>query len=131
VDAEDIVQEVFLRVLRSWHRFHKASGERTWVWGITRNCLREHYRRQARTRAHFAADDVDAVPDPLEPAPEDRVLVAEALRRLNPSQRAVFVLNVLQQKSGRECAQILGWSEVKVRVTVHRSIKLLREVLKS
>lgn len=44
-DAEDIVQEVFLRVLQSWKRFNHKSSSKTWLWSITKNCIKEQLRK--------------------------------------------------------------------------------------
>ncbi|MCL5116036.1 MAG: RNA polymerase sigma factor [Firmicutes bacterium] len=127
-DAEDIVQDIFLRVLQSWTRFRHGASERTWLWSITRNCLREYYRRERFQRHHRAVLTEDmAITDPA--APLCAVELHAALQSLTMSQRQVFICRAIQGLSGKETAQLLGWSDVKVRVTLHRATQRLQEVL--
>ena len=51
-DADDILQDVFLRVLESWHRFHHHSSPKTWLWSIVNNCMREYFREQKRAKGN-------------------------------------------------------------------------------
>lgn len=130
-DAEDISQDVFLRVLQSWGHYQHKASERTWLWSITRNCLREHYRKQRFERNHRTShpgDDVSIVHS-SPAAPDSTIELLEALQTLTIPQRQVFVCRAVQDLSGKETAQLLGWSDVKVRVTLHRAIQRLQEVL--
>lgn len=129
-DAEDLVQEVFLRVLRGWRQFRHTSSARTWIWSITRNCLREHYRQRHHDRVRTAAlqHRITMATDPHSSRFSTDELV-DALQALSTDQRQVFTCRAIQGLSGKETAAVLGWSDAKVRVTLHRAMKRLREVL--
>ncbi|WDL95821.1 RNA polymerase sigma factor [Alicyclobacillus sp. ALC3] len=124
-EAEDLVQEVFLHVLQSWQRFEHRSTTRTWLWGIVNNCLREHQRKQRRT------PDPIEIREELEPgstsAPDLFLHLEHTLRTLSLSQRQVFVQRVIHERSTADTAAVLGWSEAKVRTTLHRAMKLVRQ----
>lgn len=119
-DAEDILQEVFLRILQSWGRFHHKSSLKTWLWSITNNCIREYFRRQKRTgqTVPFEWDIADVQSD------ETLILdLQRSLECLTTDQRQVFVERIINDKSSNEASELLGWSETKVRTTLHRAIK--------
>ncbi|WDL98782.1 RNA polymerase sigma factor [Alicyclobacillus sp. ALC3] len=126
-DTEDIVQDIFLRVLQSWKRFNHKSSPKTWLWSIANNCVREYFRKKRRQQAiiplidDFADESVSDVLDELN--------LQDSLRQLNVIQRQVFVERVIHKRSTSETAVLLNWSQAKVRTTLHRAIVKLREVL--
>ncbi len=121
--AQDLVQDVFLHALRSWPRFERRASPRTWLWAITRNVLTDHYRRRQDVVP------LSEVPEPAASAddPINRVFLEEALAQLPLAQRRVFILRAIEDRSSRETAQRLGWTEVRVRVTLHRAIKRMEK----
>ncbi len=122
--AQDLVQDIFLHALRSWDRFEHRASPRTWLWAITRNVLTDHYRRR-----HHDLVQLSEVPE-LAANPEDptdRVFLEEALAQLPLAQRRVFIMRVIEDRSSRETAQRLGWTEVRVRVTLHRAMKRMEQ----
>lgn len=125
-DAEDLVQEVFLRALKGWPRFRHRSEPRTWLWAITRNVLREYYR--ARPATEPLPEDL-GTEGPTNAA-ESRIDLTRALQALPRAQREVVILRLIQDYSVRDAARALGWPEVRVRVTLHRALGRLRELLK-
>jgi RNA polymerase sigma-70 factor (ECF subfamily) len=124
-DAEDLVQDIFLRALRAWPSFQKRSSARTWLWAITRNVLIDHYRWQSREGQQKEA--LRSLPQPRRTDLADRLVCSEALASLPWPQRQVFVLRVIQDRPSKETAALLGWPEVRVRVTLYRALKRLRQ----
>jgi RNA polymerase sigma-70 factor (ECF subfamily) len=123
-DAEDILQDVFLRVLQSWSHFNHRSSPKTWLWSIANNCLREYFRKQRRSHGivPYERDIEDSTQ-------ADRTLFLELERSLDCltiPQRQVFVERIIHEKSSTETSEALGWSEAKVRTTLHRAIKNIR-----
>lgn len=131
-DAEDLVQEVFLRVVRGWGGFAHRSSERTWLWAITHNCIKNFYRHQHRdplARQRLELSCVGELPDRARPDETLRLALEQALQELSVAERQVFILRGIQDKTGAQAAEILGWSDAKVRVTLHRAMKKLQRVL--
>lgn len=118
-EAEDILQEVFLRVVQSWDRFNHRSSPKTWLWSIVNNCIREYMRKAKRLRDTVPYDDTE------QPASAADILFSldleASLRCLSTEQRQVFVERIIHEKSSKEAAKTLGWSDAKVRTTLHRA----------
>lgn len=126
-DTDDIVQDIFLRVLQSWKRFNHKSSPKTWLWSITNNCLREYFRNKKKQQeviplnGDYADESASGTLTELD--------LQQSLKRLNPPQRQVFVERVIHKSSTSETAVLLGWSEAKVRTTLHRATIKIREFL--
>src|SRR5579864_7530206 len=103
-DAEDLVQETFLRVYRQIGRFDGRASFGTWLYRIAANCSLDLIRsRRRRQEQQVPADDEgremaeaavagDPEPDRLAFSGELQQLIAPALGRLSPMERAAFVL---------------------------------------
>lgn len=125
--AEDLVQEVFIRVLRSWDKFREESNAKTWLWTIARNCLYDVFRKRKRNSLHFtekALDDLQ-VTTPF----QSLIELEESIYALNENQRQVFILRCIQDLSVSDTASVLGWTEAKVKTTLHRAINQLKMTL--
>ena len=126
--AEDIVQEVFLRALRSWERFAGRASERTWLFAIARRVVADHLRLLKRQRPGAEID-----PGIAGAAHRDETLrldLEASLRLLPLAQREVFILRIVEDRSAREAAVLLGRSEASVRVALHRALVRLRAALR-
>jgi RNA polymerase sigma-70 factor (ECF subfamily) len=117
-DAQDAAQEVFLRLHKHLHRIANARTLGSWLYRVTVNVCRDMYRRR-EPAAPDAALECAAAPatDPVDTiaAHQQRRLLAEALKRLGPKERAAVVLRDLEGLPTREVARILGSAEVTVR----------------
>lgn len=127
MDARDLVQEVFFKAFRAWHAFRHDASPRTWLYGIARNTIIDWLRKQKTERDYqlshpVSLDDVSVSLDTL-------VELEDALNQLKPDHRQVFVLRCVQDLNIEDTARILGWSAVKVKTTLHRAIKVLRQTL--
>lgn len=122
--AEDVVQDVFLRVLKNWEHYRGDATPKTWLWKIARNCIVDYARKHKRDRLQEPyLDELGGVAQ----APGTAAIEAEELLRcVTGDQRQVVVLRVLQDWSISDAAQILGWSESKVKTTLHRAIEKMR-----
>jgi RNA polymerase sigma-70 factor (ECF subfamily) len=129
--AEDLVQDVFMKMLKYKATFKDDSEFVPWMFGIGRNACLAHLRRTADDR--LAGNDVDSATNADEPA-EDRQhdgqdeLVRRALQRLPADRREVLVLSRYEYKSYDEIAKTLECSVGAVKVRVHRAMKQLREI---
>jgi len=141
-DAEDLVQEAFLRLHRQLDSFRGDSALSTWLYRtVTRLAIDALRREKLRRRLFFFRADNDAV-DPLEffpdPQPgQEQTLIArqqvqalrDHLRTLSPQQRAVLTLRHQEQLPLQAIADLLGISEGSVKTHLHRAVKSLRAAL--
>ncbi len=126
LDAEDATQEAFLRAWRGLRGFRGDSGLGTWLHRIALN----HCFRQLRLRGGLTdALSVEAQAGRSAQLDVERQVeirsalrqVGQALRRLTPEQRAVFVLSHLEDQSHEHIAETLGISVSAVRSRLHRA----------
>lgn len=127
--AEDVTQEVFLRLLESRRRWRRRARFRTFVYGVTLNVSREQQRRGAReSPAHDEA--IEALTPPVEPPAVGELRdLSKALGRLSRRQREVVVLRCLEGLSTREAAQAMKCREGTVKIHLHRGLAALRQAL--
>ena len=134
-DAEDLTQEVFVRVFRSLHTYTPGTFE-GWLHRITTNLFLDQARRKNRIRFDALADDADnRLPSAL-PAPDmayvDQTFdddVEAALAQLPPDFRAAVVLCDVEGLSYEEIADVLDVKMGTVRSRIHRGRAMLRDSL--
>lgn len=129
--AEDLVQDVFMKMLKYKATFKDDSEFVPWMFGIGRNACLAHLRRTAADRLTDA--DVDNAARADEAAEDARhdgqdELVRRALQRLPPDRREVLVLSRFEYKTYDEIATVLECSVGAVKVRAHRAMKQLREI---
>ena len=122
-DADDIFQEVFLRVAQHRPVFDSDEHAKAWLLRVTLNCLKSHWR--AAWRRHDVPLD-ERIPFP---APEERALDG-ALRRLAPKYRAAVHLFYYEGYSAEEIARMTGEKPSTIRTRLTRARAQLREILK-
>ncbi|HYM15842.1 MAG TPA: sigma-70 family RNA polymerase sigma factor [Dehalococcoidia bacterium] len=129
-DADDIAASVFVEAVRGIRSFQfRGAPVAAWLFRIAHNETVDALKRRARTVAadinqpgmedHLAARDEQAARDDLRDA-------GEALGRLKPEHRDVLTLRLVEGRSVREVAQILGKSEGAVKVMQGRALQALR-----
>jgi RNA polymerase sigma-70 factor, ECF subfamily len=138
-DAEDVVQETFLKAHRSFDAFDARASFGTWVYRIAVNCAIDLIRRRRLPAAERSGDGdldpVDVLPS-TQPLP-DRVAfsgqvqrhVASALSQLSPAERAAFVLRHLEGMPIERIATVLKSRPNAVKQTVFRAVRKLRREL--
>jgi RNA polymerase sigma-70 factor, ECF subfamily len=134
--AEDLVQEVYIRVFKSYNRFEGKSSEKTWLFSIARNVAIDYFRKQKGWKGRILekfdwsmSEIKDNVPIPEEIAiqKEEILWVFKCLDYCTVDQRAVIILRFLHDLSITETAEALEWTESKVKTTQHRALKLLKK----
>ncbi len=133
-DAEDLTQDVFVRVFKSIHTFKPGTLE-GWLHRITTNLFLDSARRKQRIRMDAMSVAPDHVwgsssgPDELHDDSELDADVAAALRSLNPEQRVAVVLCDIEGLSYEEIAKVLDVKLGTVRSRIARARAALRESL--
>ncbi|MDN9011229.1 RNA polymerase sigma factor [Brevibacillus laterosporus] len=132
--AEDLTQEVFLRVLDSLKRYEERASMKTWILRIAKYVAIDHSRKK-RIRAWFGMETINKIPSKLGQPEEEyagkegRRHVVEAVLRMKPKYRSVLILHGLKEYNIKETAEILCCSEGKVKVDYHRAMKEMRRFL--
>ena len=143
-DAEDIAQDVFIKVYRSLSRFRQDSQFTSWIYRIAMNACIDHRRRQlsagaAPSGARFNedAEQQQMVNTPEDgPGPETTAYAGElgcvletAIGRLPHGQRIVFIMRHYEGLKLGEIASALGLAEGTVKRQLHAAVHRLRAVL--
>jgi RNA polymerase sigma-70 factor, ECF subfamily len=143
VDAEDISQEVFLKVYRSFGTFRKGAKLGSWLYRITYNASIDHLRRKGAAPEAMAAEIIESsggseagLPrrGPADPAADlelrqlqDRI--ARALDKVSPQEKAVFVLRHYENLMLKDIALSLGLSVGSVKSYLFRAVRKLQKEL--
>jgi len=136
-DAQDIAQEVFVRLYRSLKLYRATSRFTTWLYRMTINLAIDYQRSQARHRASSidSSNEAQKKPDrqPLPDANVERDELRGAVHKiagnLTTKQRSVFVLRDLQGFSTEEIAIILKCRQSTVRVHLAAARAMVKEAL--
>jgi len=136
-EAEDLVQETYLRALRFSHRFEPGTHLRAWLFQILRNTFLTFYRLRER-ESPMAEDGVSDWDAPMfHDAPEDDPGVLEAhtdleraLRRLPEEFRTVLLLAEIEGMPLEEVAQVMSCPVGTVKSRIFRAKERLRALLR-
>jgi len=133
--AEEMTQEVFLRLLRYRRSYRPGSSFISWLYRVCRNVLADRLTELTRERLHGAEPDEQPGREPSPAKSFEDAEAAErlrlALQKLAPTDREVLVLARFQELKHNEIATIVGCSTGAVKVRVHRAMKRLAEVMKT
>jgi RNA polymerase sigma-70 factor, ECF subfamily len=141
-DAEDVVQDTFLRAYRALHTFESRANFGTWLHRVAINCALDHLRRVKRREEEpqglareEETDPLDSVPA-LSPGPERLLLSVEvkkklegAMAELSDPERAAFVMRHFDGCSIEEIGKALGVRGSAAKNAIFRAVRKLREAL--
>lgn len=131
--SEDLVQDVFLRILRYRDSYQPKTSFSAWMYGIARNALVDQMRKR-RPEASFddGFPDVPAREDPVDErmrARQETEMVQQALASLPADKREVLILARYQDLRYEEIGRILGCEPNAVKQRVFRAVKALGDRL--
>lgn len=128
-DVEDLAQEVFLALRRSWQEFDQTRSARAYLFGIAFRIAAKHRRKQRRETAFNLIEIPDARPGPDDElvAKRARAMLLSALERLPLPRRAVLVMYEIDGVSVDDIASVLGIP----RFTVYSRLRKARRELES
>jgi len=136
-DAEDIAQEVFLKVFRSLDRFRQDAQFTSWLYRIAMNACVDHSRRRRPVETNDQGDELLLASPASDPSPEAHAWAGEiaqalqaAVDRLPPRQRVIFVMRHFEELKLSEIANALGLAEGTVKRQLHAAVHRLRQFLR-
>lgn len=138
--AEDLVHEVYVRVLRAYDGFKGKSSEKTWLFSIAKNVAIDFFRKQSVANRHVQSKfdwetrelpATDRLPEAIVELNEEMEELLQALHTCTGDQKMVILMRFFQDLSIAETAEVLDWTEGKVKTTQHRAIKALQAKLRS
>src|SRR4029077_10658289 len=126
--SEDLVQEVFFRILKYRHSYRPGTPFRAWMYQIARNARQDYHRKHPQSLpvepemspAVISADSADAE--------QQAALLHRALLMLPDEKREVLVLSRFQELKYEEIARLLDCEVGTVKVRVHRALRELRGI---
>ena len=131
--AEDLVQDVFFRILKYRATFRADSRFKAWMFHIARNARVDYYRKH-HPETVLPEDDTGGVQSST-PAPghrleqEEQITLLEcAMFKLPAEKREVLVLSRYQEMKYEQIAEVMGCEVGTVKVRVHRALNELREI---
>jgi RNA polymerase sigma-70 factor (ECF subfamily) len=142
--AEDLVQEVFIRVYRHLHRFDRSKKFSTWIYTIASNLAKNELRNRSRNplvlfqtikknwqddERPLQFEDSSSRPDDMYRKRHLRALVEETVERLPEHHRQVFILRELEGKSYEEIAEITDCNLGTVKSRLNRARNSFAEII--
>ena len=141
-EAEDITSEVFLKAWRYINEKKKIESFSGLLYRLARNCVIDLYRSKSKQKETFSIDNEmgielgdkgkwkEELGDELVNKLEMQKIV-EALQKMKQEYREVVTLRYVDELEVSEIAEITGQGHIAIRVTLHRGLKKLKELLKA
>jgi RNA polymerase sigma factor (sigma-70 family) len=133
--SEDLVQNVFFRILKYRYLFRGEGDFKTWMFHIARNVNHDHFRKNKLKikesleswEERLGSDENRATEFQRD---DEMKLLSMAMDRLPDDKREILLLSKFQDKKYKEIGEILGCSEGAVKVKVFRALQELKELYK-
>src|SRR5438046_9515525 len=126
--SEDLVQEVFFRILKYRQTYRPDTPFRAWVYQIARNARIDHFRKQ-KPEVEWEVEMSPAIlPTDSAQEKQEAELLHRALLELSEEKREVLVLSRFQELKYEEIARLMGCEVNTVKVRVHRALQELRQI---
>jgi len=137
-EAEDLTQEVLLKLFRTAGRFDPRRSVRPWMYRIARNAVIDHVRTRKLAASLDEVIEISGEPASGAPTPAESFMgardlanVAEALGKLPAKYREVLLLRYMEHFSYKDISAALGKSVAAVESRLHRGKQLLRKLVEN
>lgn len=130
--SEDLVQNVFIRIMK-YHRSYKKNGSfRSWIYQIARNVHYDyHQSNQEQMQYDLERVDLEQVIEHDSHKKDDLDLLDDAFLKLGQDKRELIILHRFQKLSYKEIAKMMNSNEAAIKVKMFRIIQELREIYRS
>jgi RNA polymerase sigma factor (sigma-70 family) len=128
--SDDLVQEVFLRILKYRQSYQPGTPFRAWIYQIARNARVDHYRKTPRHITFEPEMVAPVMPKDSAQQLEETELLHRALMQMPEEKREILVLSRFQELRYQEIARLLGCELGTVKTRIHRAIQELRQNFK-
>jgi len=130
--ADDLVQDVFFRILKYRRTYRDDSHFTTWMFHIARNARFDHFKKY-RAEVLFPEEGFDIpgrgpFPSQQFEKEQETVMLKRAMQKLPDEKRELLILARYQELKYEQIADLLGVDVGTVKVRVHRAVKELREI---
>jgi RNA polymerase sigma factor (sigma-70 family) len=131
--SEDMVQNVFLRMLKYPDGFMGFGEFKTWMYHIARNTVYDHFRKVKRTPAHSDLANLEErieseqLTDAQIQKEQELKILETAMDKLTDENRELLILCRFQELKYHEIAKILNTTEGAIKVRVHRALNQLKD----
>ncbi len=126
--AADVVQESFLKAFENLKSFRGSSKFSTWLFRIVINEAYKAIQKKHVPVSNYDYDISEFPVDKLEVA-DRSFFINEILKQMSPDESLALRLFYINENSLKEICEITGWSEAKVKVTLHRARKTMEKRL--
>ncbi len=139
-DAEDLLQETFIKAIRSSDNLRDSTKVRSYLFTIAHNLLINYMKRRREvpfdTRNYDGETSVEMMVEDQGTSPETTANHSQLMEKLNqvlstltPAHRSAFEMGVLEKKPYNEIARLMDWSLAAVKINVYRARKQVMEEL--
>ena len=132
--SEDLVQNVFVRILKYKHTYHGDGKFSTWMFHMARNLFADHYKKSKRMGFKEDVEVTDRYFKDEENAESTRIqneeidLLQRAMDRLSAEKKEILILSKYQEMRYKEIADLMDLTESAVKVRIFRALKELRTI---
>lgn len=129
-DAEEITQDVFLKMARALHTFRGDSSFKTWLFKISRHCVIDYYKKNKNNKSEALMEMASAEEYSIEKAIVDKSEFDElvmCMRELSIDQQTVIHCRYIEELTIKETAAVINKSSLSVKALQHRARKALRK----
>lgn len=131
--AEDILQEVFIKAYKNYDSYQANSSFKTWIFKIAQNTTIDFMRKKNALKYYIELTlnerDTKPLPEQILQLNEEELQLYHAIQTLKLHLRQVILLRKIKGFSTKETAEILNWSESKVKSNLKRGLVELRKSL--
>ncbi len=131
--SEDLVQNVFMKILKYKHTYTEESNFVVWVFQIARNTSYDSFKK-SKSSMHRDIDDVghlinanDDIHGSIAKR-ENMITLKRAIEMLSPEQKELIVLSKFKELKYKELGEIVGCTEGNARIKVHRALNQLKDI---